>query len=196
MRSGDYKRLLDDLTEFMKRYVEYVGFHEPRQDYVEYYWVPRPGSETEIRQLHPRLALAAGRAAAAFETTGVFIAYKPSGTMNRMAVNPATAWNSFTDRFPVVTPPNMMDVGNQALGKLNSLYQQAKERERGLAGLVARFIRFPVAVREAAGLPPKTVSGGLLTGFVALVQTIVVGIVVAAIGGALAIPIAKYFGWM
>lgn len=53
-------------------------------------------------------------------------------------------------------------------------------------------LRFPSAVREAAGLEPRSVSGGLVPGFVFIVQ----GVFVAAIGGAVAFPLAKLFGWV
>lgn len=106
-------------------------------------------------------------------------------------MNPALVWSTLLDDFPIVTPSVLVTIGSQAIGTLESLHDDAAERERGVAGFLARFVRFPVRVREAAGLPPKSVSGGVLSGVVALFQ----GLVVAALGGALVFPLAHWLGW-
>lgn len=119
------------------------------------------------------------------------MSYKPPGTMQYTDVNPALVWSTLLDEYPMITPDVLVTVGSQAIGVLESLRDEAAERERGLAGLFARFVRFPVRVREAAGLPPRTVSGGLLSGLVALVQAVLI----AAVGGVLVFPLAQWLGW-
>ncbi len=119
------------------------------------------------------------------------VAYKPPGTWQYSEVNPALVWATLLDEFPLVTPDVMLTVGNQATGVLEGLYEEAVERERGLPGVLARFLRFPTRVREAAGLPPKTVRGGLVSTLAGVLQALLV----AALGGALVFPLARFLGW-
>lgn len=119
------------------------------------------------------------------------VAYKPPGTRQTTTVNPALAWSTLLDTYAIVTPDVVSTVANQAIGRFESLADRAAEREKGLAGFLARFLRFPSSVREAAGMKPRSVTGGLVSGAVALVQYVLV----TAVGGAIAFPLAKLFGW-
>lgn len=80
----------------------------------------------------------------------------------------------------------------QGLGLLENWHNERAGRERGLVGAIAWFFTLAPRVREAAGLPRHTARGALVTGTVATLQ----GVLIAALGGALAIPIAHAFGWL
>jgi hypothetical protein len=191
VQSRDCQRRSNDVRQFLELYYEWAATLIPGDGFQ--------GGWTSTREsliLAPRVAEAGARAAAGFDAAGVGVQWKRPGTFQTVPVNPGLVWSTLTDSLPMVTPELMQIVGAQAIGRLDSLAVEAAERERGLAGFLARFIRFPQRVREAAGLPARSVRGGVVTGFVALLQTVVVGIVVGAIGSALAIPIAKLFGWM
>lgn len=175
----------------MEAYAEFVDCLQPVSDSFRQKWRVRPGAEARFQQVMPRVAAASGRAARAFDASGQHVEYKPPGTWNTHRVNPALVWSTLLDDYPVVTPDLMFTVGGQAVGILESLHEEATARERGLPGLLARFVRFPVQVREAAGLPGRTFRGGLLSGLVALLQ----GLLVTILGGALVYPLAKWLGW-
>lgn len=60
---------------------------------------------------------------------------------------------------------------NQLLGYLERQLKETEDRESGLAGWMARFVRFPTDVREAAGLSSR---GGQTAAFVVAVASQVV----------------------
>jgi hypothetical protein len=190
VRAADYRRAADDITAFLNAYSEFVACLRPVPGYREV-WEVKPGAEERLQSVMPRVARAAGRAALAFQNSGHSVDYKPPGTWQRTSMNPALVWSTLLDDYPIVTPSLLVTIGSQAIGTLESLHDEAAERERGVAGLLARFVRFPVRVREAAGLPSKSVSGGLLSGVVALFQ----GLFVTALGGALVYPLVHWLGW-
>jgi len=189
MRSSHYRRRAQEVRAFLSAYGEFASCVELVSDYRER-WAVRPGAEQRLQDVWPRTALAAGRAADAFQECGIMVAYKPPGTMQTTTVNPALVWSTLLDTYAIVTPDVVFTVANQAIGRFESMADRAAEREKGLAGFLARFLRFPASVREAAGLEPRSVTGGLVSGTVALVQ----GVLVTAVGGAIAFPLAKLFG--
>ena len=190
MRAAHYRGRAAEVRAFLSAYSEFVGCVERVPDYRET-WAVRPDAQHRVNEVMARVSLAAGRAAGAFQESGMLVAYKPPGTMQTTSVNPALVWSTLLDTYAMVTADLMFTVGNQVVGRFESLAERAAERERGLAGFFARFLRFPSAVREAAGLEPRSVSGGLVSGFVVIVQ----GVFVTALGGAVAFPVAKLFGW-
>ena len=190
MRASHYRRRAEEVRAFLSAYGEFASCVELVPDYWER-WAVRPGAEQRLQDVWPRTALAAGRAADAFQECGITVAYKPPGTRQTTTFNPALVWSTLLDTYAIVTPDVVSTVANQAIGRFESLADRAAEREKGLAGFLARFLRFPSSVREAAGLKPRSVTGGLVSGAVVLVQ----GVLVTAIGGAIAFPLAKLFGW-
>lgn len=192
MRASHYRRRADEIHAFLNAYSEFLACVERVSDGFREVWKIRPAAEPRVNAVMSKVAHAAGRAAEAFQESGILIAYKPPGTLQTTTVNPALVWSTLLDTYPMVTPDVMFTVGEQAAGRFESLYDEAEEREHGLAEFLARFVRFPSRVREAAGLEPRTVGGGLVSGIVAVLQ----GLFVAVLGGLLVYPLSLYFGWL
>lgn len=194
MRAAHYRGRAEEVRAFLNAYSEFLDCVERGYEFgYRESWSVLPAAQHRVNEVMARVALAAGRAADAFQESGIYVAYKPPGThpANTTNVNPALVWSTLLDNYVMVTPDLMFTVGNQAVGRFESLAERAAERERGLAGFFARFFRFPSAVRDAAGLEPRSVSGGLVSGFVVILQ----GVFVTALGGAIAFPVAKLLGW-
>jgi len=192
VRASHYRRRGDEIHAFLTAYTEFLACVERASDGFREVWRVRPAAETRASAVMPKVAHLAGRAAEAFQESGILIAYKPPGTHQTTTVNPALVWSTLLDTYPMVTPDVMFTVGEQAAGRFESLYDEAEEREHGLAEFLARFVRFPSRVREAAGLEPSTVRGGLVSGIVGVLQ----GLLVTALGGLLVYPLAIHFGWL
>lgn len=191
MRASHYRRRADEIRVFLSAYAEFVSCVERTSDGFREEWVVRRGADARLNTVMSKVAHAAGRAAEAFQESGILIAYKPPGAMQRTTMNPAMVWSTLLDTYPMVTPDVMFTVGEQATGRFESLYDEAEEREHGLAEFLAKFIRFPSRVREAAGLEPRTFGGGVVSGVVVVMQ----GLFVTVIGGLLVYVIARALGW-
>jgi hypothetical protein len=156
-------------------------------------WVPKPGCETRVAKLHGKVSTLTGPAARALEVAGVFVDYKPSGTWQRVPMNPVTAWPTILTDSPMIDVNLILHSCNVALGRLAVDSKRAHSVEHSLAGLVGRFVAFPRKVREAAGLPPDGVAGRVATGVGVLAQ-VVIGLFVTVAGGLLLIVLGKWLG--
>jgi hypothetical protein len=99
-------------------------------------------------------------------------------------VNPIADWRNSLRPMHPVTPSLIENYCAQLIGDARQKADLARERESGLAGALARFVRFPNDVREAAGLESSaaTQRGAFLLGVIAqvLAGLIVVGILALA----------------
>lgn len=195
MRADQYASAAKNLRAFLDAFNELVADLEPAESSpLSSFsaWRPRRGREVQVDAKCARAALLAGPAAIAFAIAGVSIDYKPPGTWQRQSINPALVWSTLFDDVPMAEPVLVNQVGLQALGLLEHHRDEQAAREKGLIGAVAWFLTLGPRIREAAGLEPRSAPGVAVTSLVVLVQ----GTVVAAIGGALAIPLAKWAGWL
>jgi hypothetical protein len=78
------------------------------------------------------------------------------------------------------------------LGLLEHIRDEQAEREGGFVGALAWFLTLGPRVRQAAGLPPRSAPGVVVTSVVVLIQ----GVLIAAFGGALVYPLADWLGWL
>lgn len=195
MRADEYARAARNLGDFLEAFNAMVtelapvtsGFNSsfPR-------WQPRSGREARADELRAKTAVLTGPAAHAFGAAGVWVDYKPPGTWERQRINPAVVWSTIFDDTPMLDPSLMNQVGLQALGLLEHERDEQAEREKGLIGAIAWFLTLGPRIREAAGLPPHSAPGFVVTSLVVLVQ----GTLVAALGAALAYPLADWLGWL
>jgi hypothetical protein len=99
-------------------------------------------------------------------------------------LNPATHWATMLTpqaRFSL-SPTTVLSCLDQLVGGLNVKIEDAQAAERTLAGRVARVVRFPSDVREAAGLDRRSRKGRAVQGLLsALLVTIVGGVIVGII---------------
>lgn len=156
------------------------------------HWTPKPGREVQAERLAAKVTRLAGPAAEALALSGSSLDYKPSGTWETQAVNPILVWSTMLTNEAMLDPHLMSVVCGQGLGLLENWREEQAAREKGFVGAIAWFFTLAPRVREAAGLPRHSARGALVTGTVATLQ----GILIAALGGALAIPIAHAFGWL
>lgn len=195
MRAAEYARAAKNRRAFLDAFSELVAQLQAihSSDTLSSFprYMPRPGREIEADQLAGRVAMLAGPAAEAVDITGIHMMYKPPGTWQRAPVNPVLIWSTTLSDGAMLDPHLMTITCGQALGLLESHRDEQAEREKGVVGAIAWFFTLGPRVRDAAGLPPRSARGALVTGVVATLQALLV----AALGGALAIPIARFFGW-
>ena len=136
--------------------------------------MPVPGHPTaEIEKLATRVAAASGPASAVIADLGMY------AQIAGMRMNPVMNWDRFIPGESIVTAPSLvLDFTESAIRRCEAEAEDARDRERGLAGLVGRFARFPTDVREAAGLTSKR---GRAAAFWLGVAIQVIGTLIAAV---------------
>jgi hypothetical protein len=137
------------------------------------------------KALQAELDTAAGPAGEIAGRTGAIIFYDPGGGQPHVPLNPFLAWSKviYPDKYRLM-PNDILGSANRLTGLLDAAVAKARERETGLVGLIARVIRFPADVREAAGLEPDTSAGRAAVGVAGFLE-LVLGGAVAAILAAL-----------
>jgi hypothetical protein len=183
MRSEDIEEQRQALLEFGERLEELLGNMEPVavDSLLTRFpkWVPKPGYESRVAELSGKVSSLTAPAAAALETAGVFVDYKPSGTWQTVPMNPVSAWPTIMTDSPMIDVNLIYHSCNVALGRLAIDSKRFQSVEHSLAGLVGRFVSFPRRVREAAGLPAGSVRGRLAVGAGVIAQVFIA--VVAAL---------------
>ena len=118
-----------------------------------------------------------GPAARVGERHNAWVAYTPPAITGgpTLRLSPIASWFvAFDANNPVeIGPQAVPDYAVQLTGRLDHEYRETLARERTLAGRVARFVTLPREVREAAGLPPKSLSGRAVFGISVVVQAAV-----------------------
>jgi hypothetical protein len=151
-----------------------------------YRWEPRQGREKRAARLRTKVNEAAGPAQAAAATTGLrfHISPPPASRQPAMNVNPIASWTSALEPPNLLTMEHIFDYCDQVIGVLDGEAEEARTKERTLAGRIARFLAFPSEVREAARaqyprVPPKLAFGAaLLSQLFALIVAVVGGLLV------------------
>jgi hypothetical protein len=174
---------LEAVRRFHEALQPYIAQYRPTRDATDTFALLVPIGDEEEREVHRRsLAAAAGPAAR--------IAEKRRLHMNARGrrVNPIAAWEEFFRSEPVMWPKSLDAFSRALVAQLEHEVQLAQDRERGVVGLIARFVRLPLEVREAAGLTGR--SGVAATGFILVIQ----GLLVTVIGGVLVALILRLLG--
>lgn len=138
----------------------------------------------------------AGPAAQAFLEAGMLMHYKPPPMtgMSGRTINPAQNWSTIFNEFPMFTPDELRGYTSHVEGTLQRQYDAAKDRERGPAGWLARFLLIPQSVREAAGFEDKSTGGRIAFGFGVLVQ-VVIGLIAGTGAAVLGAALLRVLGW-
>jgi hypothetical protein len=181
MRAAEYDRLAGNLRDFLVAFGDLANGMEIDPDSYPQRWRVKPGHESRIDSIVPRVAALSGPAAYAFDAAGVYVDYKPAGTRQTQPVNPAVPWSTILDGEPMVEPLLMYTTGQQALGLLENARNIQAERERGFIGEVAWFFTLAPRVREAAGLEKGSVGGTTVSWSTAIAQGVIVGLLVALV---------------
>lgn len=129
------------------------------------------------------VAESAGAAARAYARHGgTFTLRNAAYIMND--VDPVTNWEMTLRDPEQFSPETVISSVESAIARARQESVEASERERGITGLIAAFLRWPSDLREAVGPghPAQLVAAGVIG---------VIGqLVVAAVGGALSIGLA------
>ncbi|WP_296602233.1 hypothetical protein [Nocardioides sp.] len=193
MRAEQYARAANNLRAFLDTFNELLPELEPvgRGDLTSFQILaPRRGHEARADALCTKLALLTGAASYALEAAGIYMDYKPPGTWETTPINPVAVWSTMLDRTPMLNPTMLSQMCLQGVGLLEHMRDEQAEKEKGLIGAIAWFLTLGPRIRDAAGLPPRSTPGFIVTSLVVVAQ----GVIVAAIGGALAYPIAGWLG--
>lgn len=170
----------------LARQMQYVGESGFGQ------WVPVDAAAASAARA--RVSQLSGPAARVAEEHGAWMAYTPPPIIGGATVHfsPIANWSVvFDTSHPMeVRVENVLDYANQLVGRLDHQHRDARARERTLAGKVARFATFPREVREAAGLPAKSLGGRAVLGFGVALQTMLLG----TVGAVLTAAVLKWLG--
>ncbi|MDQ5820812.1 MAG: hypothetical protein M3540_05170 [Actinomycetota bacterium] len=126
------RRRRADIDSFAAALRELLGLFEADEWSAGGYpsWKPRAdAAPAELARLAAKVDLLAGPAALAFQDSGVFVDWKPRGTMQTQRVNPAPAWRTIFDRDPMFGPDLILQLCAQASGLLETRALDAEEDE-------------------------------------------------------------------
>lgn len=133
-----YSKALNDLLVIVETVQTGFGTWELR--------VP-PSRKLEGDAALSKLARAAGPASAIADKYGVFLSAQRTGYSEPKTVSPLRNWQMCLDAPWLLPPDNVIGATLSLLGRIEHERDEARIRERTLAGRLARFIRFPVEVR-------------------------------------------------
>jgi hypothetical protein len=178
--SARYKRDAELLAEFRDAYVDLINNTRPERDIFLPRLVPAiPLEQWEARR--QRLASAAGAAAGAYARYGgTFTLRNAAYIMN--GVQPVANWELSLRDPQQMGPDVVVSAVEGAHASALEEHALAAEREKGLTGLVAAFLRWPENLREAVG--PGNAARKRAAGALGIVAQIIVGALAAALGAA------------
>jgi hypothetical protein len=137
-----------------------------------------------VQYLLDTTSAAAGRAERASQELGIGV------LIFNQQVNPIADWRNSLRPMHPVTPDLVQSHCLQLIGSANHLRETARLREAGLTGLLARFLRFPYEVREAAGVNLRSERAQRGAFVIAVAAQVVAALAVAAILAGLGFIIA------
>lgn len=147
--SVQFRRDAEALRQFRDAFVALVNASRSYQPVFMTQLGPGVPQE-QWNKLRTQVALAAGRAQPAYNRHGgVFALRNAAYRMN--GVSPVTNWEMCL-RDPEQLPPHtVVSAVEGAIGLAETRGVEAGEREKGIVGLVAAFLRWPTTLREAVG---------------------------------------------
>lgn len=180
--SADLEALITNVRDFRSALEELLAVMEKRgRGLSTYEWVPKQGQEDEARRRRQKVSELSGPAATAATKANVFMVLEDPPFLGGASrtVNALQSWASALEPPNKLEMEDVFDVCDQTIGGLDADGQRALRKERSLAGLVARFFRFPYDVREAVGLSrERSAAAKAAFGFGVIIQGVVVGVIV------------------
>lgn len=140
------------MMDFRNAYVELVNnARQVETDYVTVVLAPKPGvSDAEWSRLCSATAQASGAAAEAYPRYGGKYTFR-NGPILMNNVDPVANWGMSLKNPDQLEPSALISAVEAAIARARQASAEAAERERGLTGLIAAFLRWPSHLREAAG---------------------------------------------
>ncbi len=121
--------------------------------------VSKPGHHGDWVAARAKVDRLAARAAHTLQAVGVGMSYKPAGTMQTVAVNPAASWATMLGDRPMFSPHDMDACLNQAIGALEANLGSSSEPTRAPIPGARHVPTIVVGIVIGAG---STVAGGLI----------------------------------
>jgi hypothetical protein len=178
--STRYQRDAELLAEFRDAYVDLINHTQRGRNFYLPCLVPAvPTDQWEARR--QRLARAAGAAAPAYARHGGTFTLRNAAYI-MSDVQPVTNWELSLQDPEQMRPQTVVSAVEAAHASAVEEHALAVEREKGLTGLVASFLRWPENLREAVG--PENVARRQVAGALGVVAQIIVGALAAALGAA------------
>jgi hypothetical protein len=195
-RSQQLEHHIVAVNRFIEALNDFLEVMEPRPEGFSgsfYQWVPKNGQEQRSAQLRAIVNQRSGPATKAAEAANIALTLRepPAVGGREHVVNAIATWWSALDPPNLLPMQSVFDYCAQVIGHLTAMRDEAEARERTLAGRVARFVRFPLDIREAAGLPGKRAVNAAAVGIGVFLQ----GVVVTVVGGVIVAAIILLLGW-
>lgn len=137
--------------------------------------IPQPEYQAKRRDV----ALASGPAALAYSRYGGNYTMRNAVVIHH-DVNPVANWEMSLRSPEDFSPEMVLSAVEGAIGSARREAVEAEQRERGLTGLVAAFLRWPSNLREAVG--PGNRSQRTAAGAIGVVGQIIVATLATALG--------------
>lgn len=139
-----------------------------------------PGADYQFKRRD--VALAAGRASHAYARYGGTFSLRNAAVI-RHDVNPVANWEMTLRSPDDLSPELVLSAVESAIGTAEQEADDAAQRERGLTGLIAAFLRWPANLREAVG--PDNHVQRTAAGVVGILGQIIVATSATALGALL-----------
>ena len=171
----------DLLTEFRNAYVELLNSARKQEGRL---FLPELGPKVDLQTWMAKradVATAAGAVADIYPRYGGTFSISTGGYIR--SVDPVANWEIVLRDPEQLRPEVVLSAVESAISRARQSAADAADRERGITGLVAAFLRWPSNLREAVGRGrAQRRAAGVIGVFGQLL--------VATIGGALAIGVA------
>lgn len=161
----------DALRVFRNAYVELINNARLINDGFDSYLGAGTDNRTWQRK-RTTVATAAGAAGGAYSRHGGTMTLRKSAYIMR-DIDPLANWDMSLHDPANLTPETIIASVDSAIARADQLAKEAAERERGLTGLIAAFLRWPSNLREAVG-PEQSVQRAA-AGVIGVVGQVVVG---------------------
>ncbi len=89
-----------------------------------------------------------------------------SGPWVNSGFNPVVGWKTSVDDIEQFPPQTLITALDGAIARAQAESEDALNREKGFTGFIARFIRWPLELREAVGKGAVIQNAALTVGFV------------------------------
>jgi hypothetical protein len=167
----------EKLNAFRDAYVSLINASVAREVWPYQTYAPAGDQESWYR-LRTAVAKAAGPAGIVYPRYGA-IYRTQSGPWVNSGFHPVTNWEVTIKDSKQFTPLNLLTALDAAIANVDSMKNEAIDREKGLIGLLARFLRIPADLREAVGGDAKTQKAAT---FVGVISQILIGLITTWLG--------------
>lgn len=189
--SDRYRRDAEALREFRVAFVDLVNNSKPRISGIGTVSAQPALDHEAWGAKRQRVALASGPAASAFTKFGSNLTLRNVVyVMND--INPVTNWEMALKDPEQMSPGTVVSIVEAAFANARRAHEDAVDRERGITGVIAAFLRWPSTLREA--VDPENVGQARAAAVLGYVGQVLVGIFASLIATGLVTLGIKVFG--